>query len=77
MILIQHLELQQGRVLNEGLGPPWILHARELDNDLAEPLLLNQGLGHAELIDPVPDSLQGLADRRLLDPFGIVGLQRQ
>ena len=75
MVLIQHLEFQQGRVLDEGLGPPWVFHARQLHDDLPKALLLDQRLGHAELVHAVPDGFEGLADGRLLDPFGFVGFQ--
>ena len=49
----------------KGLRPLGILNARELDQDPVLSLLLDRGLGDAELVDAVPDRLERLTDREL------------
>jgi hypothetical protein len=71
MGLIQHFELQQGRVLDESLGPAGVFHSRKLHDDLAEPLLLDEGFGHPELVNPVPNGFEGLTDRGFFDSLNL------
>ena len=60
--LVEQAELEERRLAEQGLGPFRVLHAGELDEDPVVALLLDGGLGHAELVDAVADGLEGLPD---------------
>ena len=77
MVLIEHLELEQRRVLDQRLRSAGIFHARQLHDDLPKALLLDQWFGDAELINAVANGFERLIDRGLLDPLGLIGLQRK
>src|SRR5262249_38596695 len=73
VVLIQHLELEQGRFFDEILGPLRILDTGELYNDLLQSLPLHKRFRDAKLVDAVPDRFQRLIDGGILDAlaFGV------
>ena len=60
-------EFQEGRFADESDGALRIFHPRKLDLNPIFSLGSNIGLGHAKLIDAVPDGFQSLSDSQLLD----------
>ena len=62
LVLIGLPELQIGRALEHFTDAVLVLHARQFDLDAAgEFLLLQHGLGHAELVDPGAHDALGIA----------------
>ncbi len=77
VLIIHQLELQEGGPADQFDRPLRVLDAGKLDEDLIFPLGGDDRFGHAELVDPVPDRLQALADCRFLDGFGLFGVHLQ
>ena len=72
---VHELELEPSGGLDEGDGLLGVLDAGQLERDLVLLLLVDGRLGHAVLVDPAAGPLQGLGDRRILQPVHLGGLQ--
>ena len=66
--IVRQLELQPGRLSDQGHGPFRVGHPRKLNQDPVLSLLFDDRFGHAKLVDPVPDDLHGLGHGVLFYP---------
>ena len=67
VLLVDELELQQGRPADEVDGPFRVLDSGQLDQDPVVALGDDLGLRHAELVHAVADRLEALVEGCLLD----------
>jgi hypothetical protein len=72
------LDFEHRRGLHDFLDPRRIVHTRKLHKNLvlAEPVLLDHRLAHAELVNAVADGLDGLGDRAVLQVGEVLRLHR-
>ena len=72
------LDLQHRRGLHDFLDPRRIVHARKLHQNLvlAEAVLLDHRLAHAQLVDAIADGLDGLRHRAVLQVGEVLRLHR-
>ncbi|MBA7682148.1 hypothetical protein ES703_90494 [subsurface metagenome] len=68
--VLEQVELQQGRILDQVPGLGRVLDAGQLDDNPAAAGLLDGGFRHTKLVHPVADDLQGPA-------YGIIRLRAQ
>ena len=68
--LIDHAHFQCGRAAQNVLGLGGVLHARQLHHDAVLALLLDDGLGHAQLVDAVVQGGDVLLERLVLHAAG-------
>jgi len=73
--VVDHADLEGRGAAEDVLGLGHVLHARQLDHDAVQALLLDHRLGHAELVDPVVQGGDVLLEGRFLD--GLLGQRRQ
>ncbi len=75
--IVDELELEQRGLADERLRALRVLDPRELDEDPVLALARDRGLGHAELVDPVPDRLDALPNGEVRDPPHLAIGQRE
>ena len=71
---------QDGRGLDDALDALGVVDPRQLDDDLVAAVALDDGLGHAELVDAVADGLDRLVDglvAQCLHGHGLHGHRRR
>ena len=66
-LVVHELQLEEAGRPDDLLHAGRVVDSRELDQDPVRPLPADEGLGHAEGVDAVPDGLDGLAHRLVLD----------
>ena len=68
---INEPDFQRSGAAQNFLGLGCILHARQLHHHPVRSLLLDDGLGHPQLIDPLLQGQNVLLDRRFLEPASL------
>ena len=71
---VDHADFQRGGAAQNVFGFGRVLHARQLHHDAVQPLLLNDRLGHTELVDAVVQRGDILLERLVLHGTGSGGI---
>ena len=74
-VVVDHADLERGGAAEDVLRAGRVLHARQLHDDALGALLLDDRLGHAQLVDAIAEDLDVLRDRAVLDALLRLGLQ--